>query len=257
MSELARFQSAFAIALRLDAPIEEPAVAALAAQPAFAIYRNGVMKHATDALAANFPAVMRLVGEAWFRAAACEFVRACPPDRPMLIDYGAAFPDFLAGFAPAADLPYLAAVARLDRLWTECHIAADAKPLDASTLGGLAGEALAATRLVPHPAARWLWSESEPVCTLWERNRTTAAFDPDIDWNGEGALLVRPGSQVISMRIDRAACAFLDACSESEPLDGAAAAALASDPAADLGTLLQTLLLAGAFGAARPHPFTA
>lgn len=252
-SELARFQSGFAAALRGDEPIDDPALAALAAHPAFAVYRNGVAKHAIDALAGNFPAVLRLVGEDWFRGAAGEFVRRCPPRLPMLIEYGDGFPDFLAAFPPAADLPYLSAVARLDRLWTQSHIAASAEPLDASALTGLDPDTLAATRLVPHPAMRCCWFDDVPAFSLWSRNRAAAACDGELDWVGEGALLVRPGPAVTWQRIDRASCAFLDACSKGEPLDRAAGAALSADPAADLGSMLQTLLLAGAFGTAEYH----
>jgi len=79
----------------------------------------------TSALVANYPAVARLVGDVWFRAATAAFVRQGPPQHPMLVDYGAAFPDFLRTFEPAAELPYLPDVALLDRYWTEAYIAAD------------------------------------------------------------------------------------------------------------------------------------
>ena len=63
-------------------------------QSAFAdAYRNTVMKGCVDALAANFPAVVRLVGEQWFRAVALDFVTWQPPDDPRLLSYGRGFPD--------------------------------------------------------------------------------------------------------------------------------------------------------------------
>jgi len=103
---LARFQDDFAHALlapagRLVTTIP-PEMAALAAQPAFAVYRNTVMKGCIDALQANFPAVTRLVGEEWLRAAAAIHVRDALPADPTLLRYGAAFADFLARFEPAA-----------------------------------------------------------------------------------------------------------------------------------------------------------
>ena len=45
------------------APTDDGLAHGLAAQPAFAVYRNTVMKGCVDALEANFPTVARLVGE--------------------------------------------------------------------------------------------------------------------------------------------------------------------------------------------------
>lgn len=245
-SILARFQTDFAAALLGEPRDLDPRVAALVAQPAFAVYRNGVMKSAADALACNYPAIARLVGEEWLRAAACEFVRHSPPLSPMLVEYGASFADFLADFEPAADLPYLPAVARLDRLWTESHIAADAEPLDGSILRQLAPQELAAMHLQPHPAARWIWFEAMPAYTLWSRNRSDVPFDGDIDWQSEGALLTRPSSAVVWSQIGRAECAFLDACRDGASLEQAAHAATEADPQTDLARLMQTIVAAGA-----------
>jgi hypothetical protein len=66
----------------------------LPAPPAFAVYRNTVMKGCIDALQANYPAVARLVGEEWFRAAAAVYARANPPRVPMLAEYGEGFASF-------------------------------------------------------------------------------------------------------------------------------------------------------------------
>jgi len=249
---LSRFQSAFAAALFGDLTSVDPVIAALAAHPAFAIYRNGVMKGAVDALAANYPAVGRLVGAEWLRAAACEFVRGSPPRSPLLVEYGAAFPDFLSAFEPAADLPYLADVARLDRMWTEAHVAASASPLEATALAALSEERLSDTGLDPHPAARWAWFDAMPIYTLWARNRSAEAFDENVDWIPEGALITRPASTVIWCPLERAGCAFLDTCRAGRSVLQAVEAALAADPATDLGRLIRTLTTAGALCAPRP-----
>ena len=91
---LAQFQASFAQALFAPADIDSP-VAALSAQPAFAVYRNTVMKACIDALEANYPAVARLVGSEWFRAAAALYVAARPPNDARMLRYGDGFPDFL------------------------------------------------------------------------------------------------------------------------------------------------------------------
>jgi hypothetical protein len=245
-SGLEGFQHAFAAAL-LDPDASDSSIAALTAQPGFAIYRNTVIKGCIDTLQANFPAVARLVGEEWFRAAAAIHVRAEPPRSPVMLDYGVGFARFLESFEPAAELPYLPDVARLDRFWTEAHAAADAEALAPAAMA-IPLDQLQGAALRPHPAARWRRFEGQPIFTLWQRNREFAgADDGEIEWRGEAALITRPGGAVEARLIDTGACAFLDACAAGRTLAEAALAALAVDASIDLTRLMTTLLDAGAF----------
>jgi len=249
---LAEFQDAFAQALLADAetgaglPI---AIAALAAQPGFAVYRNTVLKGCIDALQANYPAVARLVGDEWFRAAAAVYARENLPTHPTLLDYGAGFAGFLERFAPAAELPYLTDVARLDRLWSNAHVAADALPLDPAGLAALMPEETALVRLRLHPAARWRWFDESPIYSIWSRSRAGDGTIGEVDWHGEGALLTRPAAEVRQAPLDHAGVAFLDACARGESIAAAVLAALDIDPGADFPALLARLLDAGAFSA--------
>lgn len=243
---LARFQDAFAQVLRAPDIAPPAEVASLVAQPAFAVYRNTVMKACIDALQANYPAVARLVGEEWFQAAACVYARAHLPGGPALLEYGADFSDFLARFEPATELPYLTGVARLDRYWTEAHIAPDEPILDVTAFGQFAPEALAGTLAHPHAAARWAWFDAAPVYTIWSRNRDVADFDGDIPWCAEGALLTRPRDAVIWRPLDAAGCAFLDACAAGCTLATAARAALDAHENTDLAQLMSGLIESGA-----------
>ena len=261
--KLAEFQSAFAAALfsRDDGQAAAPGpLAALQAQPAFAVYRNTVMKGCIDALEANFPAVTRLVGSEWFRAAAALYVVAEVPRDARLQLYGDRFASFLDRFEPARYLrylPYLADVARLDRCWTEAHTAADAPAVDGAWLAQLAPAALGNLRMTPHSATRWHWFAEQPIRSIWQRNRApqtdatdTAQTDETagnpLVWQGEGALLTRPADTVVWCEAGPADCAFLDACARGDPLAHAAQAALHCQPDADLASLLARLLQAGA-----------
>ena len=206
---LDRFQRDFAAAL-----LGEPASAAaqaLAAQPGFAVYRNTVLRGCIDALAANYPTVATLVGPEWFDAAAGAFVRDHLPRDGSLAAYGAGFAGFLDAFEPAAGLDYLPGVARLDRAWTESHLAADAPVLAAASLAGLSTMQLLQAVLVPHPAARWVRSPDLPIFTIWRRHREHAALDQELDWRGEGGLVTRPGTVVAWQGLAGAAATFLDA----------------------------------------------
>jgi hypothetical protein len=249
VGNLREFEDGFARAL-LAPDTEAPGeIADLVRQPGFAVYRNTVMKGCIDALQANFPTVARLVGEEWFRAAASVYVRSNLPRQPSLLEYGDRFPEFLDRFDPAREFPYLAEVARLDRFWTEAHCAPDAAPLEASRVAALCADELARTVLHPHPSARWTRSEQYPAYTIWRRNRGSndAGDGEEIEWHAEGGLVVRPVDAVSSIALDAAGCTFLDACARGDTLTRAAAAALQSDPAANLSRLLSRLLGAGAF----------
>jgi hypothetical protein len=249
-TRLSAYQDAFARALLApDAAGDDPQVAALTSQPGFAVYRNTVMKGCIDALAANYPAVARLVGDAWFRAAAAVFARESLPSHPTLLDYGEGFAGFLSAFPPALELPYLAGVARLDRLWSEAHVAADAPLLDPALLAALAPREMAPLRLRPHPAARWQWFDEAPIYSIWSRSRDGDGTIGELDWRGEGALLTRPFADVRHRPIGRAGVAFLDACADGERIEGAALAAIEIEPGADLAALVHQLLDAGAFSA--------
>jgi hypothetical protein len=249
-ARLERFQDGFARALLADDSAGlAPEIARLAAQPGFAVYRNTVMKGCIDALQANYPSIARLVGDEWFRAAAAIYVRANLPRHPTLADYGADFAAFLASFPPAAELPYLPGVARLDRFWTEAHAAYDETPVEAAAVASLAPDALRRTVLRPHASARWAWFDAQPIATIWRRNRYPGGADAgEIEWRGEGVLIVRPQAAVEYTELDAAACAFLDACAAGGTLGEAAAAALAVRADADLAALMTRLLEAEAFG---------
>ena len=241
---------ALARAIWSEAPAD--AAPAITRHPAFAVYRNTVLKGCVDALQANYPAVARLVGEGWFHSAATLYARAHPPADGRLLLYGADFADFLARMEATHQLPYLAPVARLDRLWTLSHGAADAPPALPQHIATLPPEALATLRLAPHPAARWAWFDGIPARTLWCCNRSDAhpeapAQPPDdLVWRSEGALLTRPALQVQWAPASLGAIRFLDACAQGAPLLDAAQAASEAEPGLDLAQLMAQLLDAGA-----------
>lgn len=254
---LADYQRAFAQALSAeDSRSAAPELTRLVTQPGFAVYRNTVLKGCIDALQANFPAVSRQVGDEWFRAAAAVYARRELPTAPTLLTYGQTFAAFLARFEPAAELPYLAAVAGVDRLWSEVHIAADDTILEPAALAQLVPDDMGRVTLRPHAAARWAWCDEHPVYTLWSRNRDAAAdFSAEIDWRGEGVLLTRQQATVTYRELSHAGIAFLTACADGLSVERAVSAALAADAAADLAALVNQFLQAGVFAEMQAIPF--
>lgn len=241
IDDLMRYQDAF-IDAAFHGATATSAVAAVSMQAGFAVYRNTLLKSCVDNLAANFPTVVRLVGEPWFRAAALAYARSEPPVSVSLFEYGTAFPVFLTNFPPAAELPYLADVARLDFLWIACHIAADAVPLSAAELAPLAPEALGATCLWPHPASRWLRCEDHPAGEIWIANREARAFDAGVPWRGDSVLLIRIDNAVRWRLVNEGTAAFLDACAGGAALQEAAVRALSVQPDLDIAATLALLL---------------
>lgn len=241
IEDLMHYQDAFIDAAFHGAPATS-AVAAISTQAGFAVYRNTLLKSCVDNLAANFPTVVKLVGEPWFRAAALEYAHREPPVSVSLFAYGTTFPDFLANFPSAAELPYLANVARLDILWLACHIAADAAPLCAAELATLAPEALGATCLSPHPASRWVRCEGHPAGQIWIANREQRPFDADIPWRGDNVLLTRIDNAVHWILVNDGTAAFLDACADGAALQDAAAHAVSVQPDLDIAATLALLL---------------
>ena len=216
------------------------------------VYRNTVAKGLADALIAQFPAVTAVVGVDWMNAAAAIYAPQHPPTRAPLNDYGQDFPAWLAEFAPARDMPYLADLARLDCAWTQTHLAADADPLPADALAGLPPQAYAEFTLRPHPATRWANFDLS-VPALWRHLRGAVPIETlDLEDAPQGLLMVRPGGEVTSHIIDPGLCAFLDACQATGSVAEAAQQAVMAQPELDLAPGFALLLQVGCFSRLDP-----
>lgn len=245
----ADLQTSFAGAL-LDAdrapPAEVIAPGGGAAGKRFDVHRNNVVVSLVESLAAAFPAVARLVGDTFFRAAAAIYVRGEPPKSPVILDYGASFGAFLDGFEPARSVPYIGDVARLEWAWNRAYYAAEAPVLDPSVLAGLDAGRLAALRFTLHPATRIVRSRF-PVATLFHANRGDTAVDTvDLPDGGEDALVTRPDMDVHVAALPAGGGAFLQALEDGQTLSSAAAAAQEDAADFDLTTNLSLLLRSGA-----------
>lgn len=248
MSTLAAFQQAFWRDLwSADAA---PPTSPWAAQPGFAVYRNTVLQGCVDTLLAHYPSVRRLAGDAWFTAVALAYARAHPPQDARLACYGGGLPAFLASRLAEGELPWLPDVARLDALWSECHVAADAPVLPLATLAGLAEVPdilQREIRLLPHPATRWHAGSPWPAVSLWRRAREAWADPNPPAWRGECAVLTRPDGAVQVHEAGPGTCALLEACARRQTLTEAIASGCACEPGLDAGAALGLLLSIGAF----------
>lgn len=253
MPRLADLQADFAAALAdpaLPAPAGLTRQTALAQSRRFDVYRNNSMVSLIEALEAAFPAVRRLVGSDFFKAAAKTYIRRFPPRSPVLLLYGEGFGEFLDGFAPAAGVPYIGDVARLEWARLAAYHAADAEPLAIARLGAIPPELLSALRFRLHPSLHLLRSRW-PVASLWA---VTSGGDPAraVDMKqGEAIAVVRPMLSVEVRVLPAGGHDFLAALAAGSCLGAAAEQALAAHADFDLAPHLQGLFALGAVAAIR------
>jgi len=235
---------------------ERPTPAALtgpngkAAQQRYNVYRNNVTVSLIDALAAVFPATLRITGTDFFRAMARFHVRATPPISPLLFEYGRDFPDFIERYEYAKPMPWLADVARIERAWLDAYHATDAEPLTPQTLASVAPERLPDVTLTPHPATRIVRSRF-PAVSIFAANRSDGPVGRIEVIEPEDALITRPRLEVAVRRLPPGGAVFLASLIAGEAFGAAAAMALADSPAFDLPANIAGMLEAGAFTAIR------
>ena len=223
-----------------------------AAHLRFGVYRNNVFASLVSVLSARYPAAAALLGEAFFRAMAVEFVRTHPPETPVMLEYGARFPAFAAGFEPAADYPYVADVARLEWAAHEATHAADAEAAEISALHAIDPARLATAVLTPHPAARLVRSPY-PVHSIW-RASSGDSSRAAMEFSGpEYVLVTRPDLDTALHPVPPGAFAFLSALMDGAALGPAAEAGFAADGGFDLASTLALAFAAGAFVSVRPE----
>jgi hypothetical protein len=211
----------------------------------FDVYRNNVHASLIDALQAAFPVTCRLTGEDFFRALARDFLRRHLPQGAALHDYGAQLPDFIRGFLPAADLPWLGDVAALEHAWWQAYGAADAAALTVATLARIDIEQLLALRATLHPAVRLLES-MHPVHSIWLAHQRLGEPASPEHWRAECVLITRPDAEVRTQALRPAEHRFITALAAGADFETAAQAALETDPAFDLGRTLLRVIEAGA-----------
>lgn len=248
MPALPDLQRAFADAVYADADAIVPHVrdGRFPAARLLQVYRHNVFESLTGALKAVYPVVERLVGAGFFAYAADGYIRAHPPASGNLHDFGGRFADYLAGFAPAQDLPYLPDMARLEWAWHRAFHAAEHAPLAFERLAAVAPAEYAALRFALHPSAQLLASDY-PLLRIWQVNQPDYAGEPSVDLaeGGVRLLVARPGPDVEIERLSAGDDALLRAFAAGQDFDTAGRAALAAQPDYDLPAALRRYVARG------------
>lgn len=215
------------------------------------VYRHHVFESLASALAATFPTVQALVGPDFFRSLARAFVRQALPAQPVLTEYGGGFPAFIAGYAPARDLPYLPDVARLDWLLNVAFHAPAGRGLDAGDLATIPAERLPSMS-ISLGAGAVLISSPYPLDRIWEASQPDAAGETvDLNSGGANLLVLRRPEDAAFVSLSAGEAAFVAALVEGQSLERASDAALQVDAAFDLSTSFARLLALKVFAASR------
>ncbi len=211
----------------------------------YGVYRNNVATGLARALAARFPITEKIVGEEFFTAMARDFVLAHPPTSPVLLHYGSDFAGFVAGFAPAASLPYLSDIVRLEDAQIRAYHARDLTPIAPNVLTRITPERLSGLSFRFHPAVSIIRS-AFPIATIWSMNAGAFPLAPIADWHAEDALVTRPELSVVTRQISPGSAVFLLALMRDATLGEAFDAAVEADAEFDLGLNLAELMRSGA-----------
>ena len=213
-------------------------------QARLSIYRANIAAGAARALAQAYPVLRQVVGGDFFDAMARLYQRRHASASGDLQAYGGALADFIAGFEPAAGLPYLADLARLEWAVHLAGGAADARPWDAAALATLAPDRLGAVRLRFAPGSALL-SSRHPVVSVWQRHQPGDVGAFEVDWRrAETAWVARHGMSVEVTAVRRGEAAFLGQALAGRSFAEAFEQADLVEPGFDPGPLLVQLATA-------------
>ncbi len=204
------------------------------------IYRNNVYAALTKALQAIYPVVLRLVGEPFFHYAAGHYIDRHPSTSGDLNNFGVRYAEFLGEFQPAAQLPYLPDVARLEWCCHHAYLASDDAALDLQRLAEVPAENYGALRFRLNSASRVLRSPW-PIDAIWQVNQDDYRGEPavNLDQGGVALLVQRIENEILLLPLNAAEWAFLSAVAEDQPLAAIVERVLGADPKLDAGALLQ------------------
>lgn len=212
----------------------------LAAGRRYNVYRNNVAVSLQEALKSAFPAIASLLGPDNFAMAAGLYLRQQPPASPLMMHYGAGFPDFLAGLEPLKPIGYLSDVARLEVAMRQSYHAADATPVDPVRLQDLDETSLMSAQLRLAPSARLLRS-AWPVLSLYNYVMVPGSAQPQAV--AQDVLVARMEYDPTPHLLTAGGAEFIMALQQNQTF-GAAMHAAGTE--FDLGPTLSVLLQSGA-----------
>lgn len=211
------------------------------------VYRNNTYVNFTNTLRATYPVVLRLVGDGFFRYAIHEYITQHPSSSGDLHQFGAAFADFLATFEPAAGLPYLSDVARLEWAYEQAFYAAESAPFNSEALAKVPHESYEDLKFVLNPAVRLITSKY-PILRIWQVNQEGFEGDQGVNLaeGGVQLLVIRDSRLDVGMKILGAGeFMLLRALADGQAFGMACEQALDAQPDCDIPACLRQQIMDG------------
>ncbi len=165
MPELAELQRLFYAIATGSAPVDDAADVIASDTARVDIYRHMYRDRLVDAIAADYPKLVALLGDRW-GALVTEYLRAYPPADPDIHQAGRRMPDFLA----RGDRPWETDLARLEWARAEVFCSRDATPLERHHVAALAPATFPSVllRIIPASALLELASNADELWSAVE-----------------------------------------------------------------------------------------
>ncbi len=204
----------------LSSIIETP----LSVKDRLQIHRNNYRLTLSDALIGVYPIVMSFVGRDWLAASLKNFVLEYPPQMACLANYGGDFADFLANFTPAATMPYLSDVARLEWAVHDCQNTRDEQSLTATDWEKISGPTVGSSTFRLIAAHKFIVS-GYPLLDLWNMGSgQEGSGEIDLESGGMILLVIRSATEVLIFPIELNEYTFLKQLENGESILAAAEA---------------------------------
>lgn len=222
----------------------------------FGVYAHHTRVSLCIAIENAYPTTSRLVGADFFAEMVRRFVISHPPTHGWLSAYGREFPEFVAQYPPAADLPYLPDLACIE--WARVRAAnAPYEPgLDLNFLMTFNPGDLENLRLKLHGAASLVCSRF-PVFDIWQAHQhgTDDQIPPiELAKGSQDVLITRAGvMEVVVALLGPGDSAFLAALMQQLPFGAACQAAVSAEEEYDLGSRLGDLVSRKVLASSREH----
>lgn len=150
------------------------------------IYHDSVYEifHAT--LKKIYPVCHTLVGNEFFYHMALVYSSQNSSTSPNLADYGNGFPEFIAAFKPAASVPYLSDIARLDYAFYQCSHSLDSHQFNIENLQYVQDSDAVIFTL---PKNTVFIESNYPILDIWEFCQSAQSEELNIDRPGQRVMV--------------------------------------------------------------------
>jgi len=217
----------------------------------FNIYRNNRAVSLIENLKATYPAVHKLVGDAYFSAVARNFIDEHPPRSAVMAEFGGEFGEFIRQSPNAKNIPYVADLASLEWARLQAYHSADAESLSLDILLSAAEPSQYDSLVFKVLPSLFQLSSRWPVGSLWSAivsPEAQGADTPEPDLNAsEHIVVVRPEYEVFVQVLPSSGAILLEHLKRGDSLQEAVSSVTQNDPDFDPGLHLKGLIDLGVF----------